>query len=547
MSKLNNFLFLVGFFAFGGASAGEIKLKNINLAYNDSYAELKAKGFKPRKDVDYWPFSIPLNWSSDPYGDRNWVFQLQAWRMMDPILKEYVKTKDGKYLVEAVNLALDWFGFYRVNPDVNKMQWYDMSAGIRAMKLAWISQELDKQTNLFSEKDREIIRVLVRDHIEKLLDDSFIANGNHAFFQLVGLRLLCSSGKEVELCAPERKFNERHMQALLERQFTSEGVHRENSPAYHFFTLKTIQQLNINALYGANVNELILRASKVSPYLVYPDATVSRVGDSSGKYNVGLEFSDPPAKINGSEFIVGDFLKSGYFSIRTLVGAPLRQSSQLFIKGVSFPDEAHAHADELSFELFHRGRLVLVDSGKYAYQKDDFREYVLSAAAHNTVSRANMNSGPSSIDKDRSEVGDAVVSDAGVSISGYIHRPGQFSHRRFIEFMPFSRLQIFDEFEVDDSGWSSVLSFFNDPVFLSNLHVNPELKVRLLDSKTVEVVDYVTINLVSSNCVLRVVRGQKDPLIGWVSFSYNEISQASVVQAECTEKSGSLAWDVELH
>ncbi len=43
--------------------------------------------FKPRKDATPWPLQLPLDWSADPFKDNNWLFQVHAWRMIDPLLQ----------------------------------------------------------------------------------------------------------------------------------------------------------------------------------------------------------------------------------------------------------------------------------------------------------------------------------------------------------------------------------------------------------------------------------------------------------------------------
>ncbi|MBN8431782.1 alginate lyase family protein [Microbulbifer salipaludis] len=528
------------------AAQEKISLNNINLVYSSTYQEFKKLGFRPRKDVDPVHFDLPFDWSADPYDDRNWVFQLQAWRMIDSVLRQYRRTQDEKYLKEAFSIILDWHNYYKGNGNIDHMQWYDMATGIRAMKLAWLWQELANYPFLILPADAEKIRVLMRQHIEKLLDESFLAHGNHAYFQLVGLRLLCLAEVNSEVCSNESEYNSKKMFSLLERQFTGEGVHKENSPAYHFFTLKTIRQLNIQGLYGREVLELIDRASRVSPHLVYPNSMVARIGDSSGSYSADLNFYSEPMVLNGVKCQVGDFSKSGYFSIRTLPDTLIEDSSQLFITGISFSDEAHNHADELSFELFHRGELVFVDSGKYSYNKDEFRRYVISASAHNTLSLDGLPSRPQDVDIPGSKLISVNFSDSSVRVSGKLTRPGQFEHKRVFELKPFHLLEIYDDFHEKLSIIDMFRKFFNDYSLVSNLHVNPKLVVDVVSADTVEVPGYAIVKLKSEDCELNVFSGREKPLLGWVSFGYNEISPSSVIQARCPNSSGFLKWEISL-
>ena len=48
-------------------------------------------GFQPpgRTDLPPWPLVLPLDWNADPYNDSNWRFHLNAWRMLDPLIKAW--------------------------------------------------------------------------------------------------------------------------------------------------------------------------------------------------------------------------------------------------------------------------------------------------------------------------------------------------------------------------------------------------------------------------------------------------------------------------
>ena len=50
-----------------------------------------------------------------------------------------------------------------------------------------------------------------------------------------------------------------------------------------------------------------------------------------------------------------------------------------------FHNESHKQSDELSFELFDRDRRVITGPGKYGFDRDEKRAYVLSNAAHSVL------------------------------------------------------------------------------------------------------------------------------------------------------------------
>jgi hypothetical protein len=60
---------------------------------------------------------------------------------------------------------------------------------------------------------------------------------------------------------------------------------------------------------------------------------------------------------------------------------------------------------------------------------------------------------------------------------------------------------------------------FKDRSITSNLHLAPDIKVEKIDDTTVQLADLATVELLSEQCDLRVIHGQQEPLLGWVSFS----------------------------
>ena len=94
--------------------------------------------FRPRRDVEAWDAALPIDWGADPFHDRNWQFQLHAWRVMDYQLYEYREAENPAWLREAIEIALDWAHHHVELGNSEKFSWYDMATGIRASRLAFI-------------------------------------------------------------------------------------------------------------------------------------------------------------------------------------------------------------------------------------------------------------------------------------------------------------------------------------------------------------------------------------------------------------------------
>ena len=70
---------------------------------------VEREGFiPPGRNLPSWPLSLPLDWSADPFGDRNWQFHLHAWRMIDPALLTHEQRGESRYLDWALAIVFDW-------------------------------------------------------------------------------------------------------------------------------------------------------------------------------------------------------------------------------------------------------------------------------------------------------------------------------------------------------------------------------------------------------------------------------------------------------
>jgi hypothetical protein len=182
--------------------------------------------FQPVKSLAPVPFALLFDWGMNPYNDRTWWFRLHTLRIVDGALA----AGDFAYASEVFldwqrwhdNCWLQFFCFGRSA----ERAWHDMATGIRASRLAYLLRSTGWQ-------DQRLVK-LAEQHAEKLQDPAFVADYNHGVFQLHGLAALCID-KKLSKCQHADRFLERELAVLLQNQFTDSGVHRENSPAYHFF------------------------------------------------------------------------------------------------------------------------------------------------------------------------------------------------------------------------------------------------------------------------------------------------------------------------
>lgn len=494
-------------------------------------------GFKPRKDLPAWDASLPIDWTADPFKDRNWRFQLHAWRSMDYWLGEFDDRGDPAVLKNAVAIALDWERFNIEEGRESTYTWYDMATGIRASVLAFLLDVSLSGELRVNDAELEVLMRLVDVHAAKLTDPDFFSLNNHGISQLVGLDRLCDVASWRRSCEGARSYARRTFVELARSQFSDQGVHVENSPSYHSFALRELKDVRDSRSFGTpEVDAVLENAEKIYPWLTFPDGKLAAVGDSTGGGRV-LEGPIQPSCLEGGAcFAMGDLTDSGYAIVRSLPGSPDERASMLFVNATGTAP-AHKHADELGFEWMELGRKLVVDSGKFGYKSGRERHYFLSARAHSVPSLPERRLGPRDVELASTRLGPIRTDGDAYSVSGSVVRPDAFRHDRRFIYVPGARLEIEDRLQNQtDLAWDS------------NLHLASDLAPSLTPTGfSAPVGDHVlTGEFEGAGCELRIAHGETDPLQGWVSTGYLERTPASVVIAACPADLVETRWRLSL-
>lgn len=484
------------------------------------------QGFQPRSDNSPYKLLLPLNWLEDPFNDRNWMFQLHAWRMLDA----YLNRGNNQDLYYASQIINDWVAFEKKNK--NKWLWYDMSTGLRALKICfYLKKCLDEGV------DHRIqdIDYLIHEHLKHLSNPKELSPGNHGLFQLHGLKCLtyilksCGSGSysmsDMKIYANEK------MSKLIILQLGTSGVHTEHSPDYHFFTHKKITNIIASPWWtdlSKDISNVLELAEYTKPWLVFPDDRCVPIGDSAtGAVKKSLTALEKWPHVKSGNYIGARL--DGYAVVRSSKSVPLEQSSFLFFQG-SFHSFAHKHADDLSFILQENGINLLIDSGKYSYQKDKYREYFLSTRAHNTIEV----DGKSTTRSREHAYGSAILGfptyvDGFWLIKAKVdHEINEYIHERIIVYKPGKDIYVVDKLSNksqvksrDISQWwhfdtNSDLRRNNNKVIVKN---NQGVKIEITSSSSS--------GQVSHDIYKGYESGNK--LIGWVSKKYLEYEPTSTL------------------
>ncbi len=475
------------------------------------------EGFKPRKDSIPHSLTIPIDWQSDPFDDRNWMYQLHAWRMLEPYFNRG-EIEDLNYISEIIN---DWLYFEKANN--SKWLWYDMSTGLRALKISlYLKVCYEKRI------DHKIsdLDYLLHEHLRHLSNIEELNSGNHGLFQLHGLKslayILDSEDKHAYDIKEIKEYANEKMGELITSQLGRYGVHTENSPDYHFFTHKRIIKM-VNSPWWTDLDENILNLLKLGeqakPWLVFPNNKCVPIGDS----HTGSPISKLPELECWPHIKIDNYIGArvdGYAIVRSCKSVPVEKSSFLFFQG-SFNSHYHKHSDDLSFILQEKGVDILIDSGKYGYQIDKYRKYFLSTRAHNTIEVDGRSTARSKEYAYGSAIKDQPKYISGFwSLRGKVeHKMNEYTHERIIVYKPNEELYIIDKIvnNKQDNNRNVIQWWHFDTNATISINQNKAIVSTALNTN-IEITSTSSENLNSYNHY----KGyeSKTGLIGWVSKSY---------------------------
>ncbi len=516
----------------------EINTKSIILKNFCSKSDIIVNGvFKPRKDCEEWKIQESIDFEESPFDDDNWIYQLNALRIIDPIMFDGLDSwVDVEY---CYNHVKNWIDYNDSIGDFGGFRWHDMATGLRAQKLALLLVILERE---YPEQIEMIekIRISCLQHREKLMDESFISPGNHGVFQIHGL-MAVSIALNDEVSEMNFEYCSDRIAEMISSQFYEDGVHVENSPEYHFLMIKVFDQILETGWYnGGVIDDLWMRILEKGCLLVWPDGNIIEVGDSNPA-KVSKEFYDGfmenfSRKISENEqyrisngdldYISHHSKESGYTIIRSVFGLPNTESSMLFSQS-AFKSRAHRHSDDLGFSLYESGP-VLVDCGKYAYGKSEGRDLALSTRAHNCLQIDGMDFSRDSKDFYDSCVNQITHFDWGALIR--IEREWEnleVTQNRVFAYSPGSFFLIIDVFSSNQVREFKQWFHFHER-FDNNFEIGGG-SVKFADGNFNFSGEFFSSSGKDIN--LSNHRGQTDPLIGWRSSGYNQLVEINSVSS----------------
>ena len=180
----------------------------------------------------------------------------------------------------------------------------------------------------------------------------------------------------------------------LKEQVLNDGMHYERSPMYHLIILeRLLDALNFASAsnddlqfvlksYATRMTGLAINWEDLDRIPMMQDSAydIALPVPVLLKYSKSLLGEDYPSVPNGLQ-------ESGY---RSLSSGNLSLFANVGSIGPTY-QPGHAHADELNFELFYKGKPVIVDTGVSTYEKNSRRELERSTISHNCITVGDVN------------------------------------------------------------------------------------------------------------------------------------------------------------
>jgi hypothetical protein len=321
-------------------------------------------------------------WAENPLHETNWVRQYQSLRFTLALLRAWQVTGESGYLDRFLFLLRDW---YRDNPrskPASDSSWEDMPTGLRAIVYACAADLVPMQPWLH---DALVL------HGRILADPSFYARPyNHALNQDIGLLEVGRVLGRLDWVTLARD----RINALAAATIDSQGVTNEQSIGYQAYNYARYQfaadRLRAAGMEPGTAFGRVDLMPRMLALATIPTGTYEMLGDTE---------AERPSSVDGSwlEYVrsagssgprppLVKTFAAGYLFARSGWGTSRPFEDETLLTARWGPArKLHGHDDGTSITLAAWGSRLIVDPGKYTYNKGAWRNYFVSHKAHNVV------------------------------------------------------------------------------------------------------------------------------------------------------------------
>lgn len=490
----------------------------IDLRANANRAKNMLAGKYKIGTKDPVPLPEDLTWSEDPFGDINWQARLVNLTWTEHLIAGWLETGDERYFTRYEQVLRDFMQDNAEPPYPSKFSWNRHVAAQRAFVYACATRFLDAPW----------LDAAIAEHGRRLARPRFyIGHGNHALNQNIDLFMLGCASDRTEWMDLARE----RLVGLAAESIDREGVNNEQSIYYQYYNWRRygVAKRVFNACGDRAPKIVRERQPKMLDLLTYatlPNGRLMRLGDTTDKtapYAPGTTWEFAATQGGGGVKPTGlsRVFEAGYALGRSGWGER-RAFEDETMYGLRFgaaPQTGHAHWEGTSLFLYGYGGYLLDESGLGHYGKDEWRDFFKSPQAQNRVVIDGARFDPTAPT-------DLVASRRSRSFDAYVMRTdawrGVDTTRRVLYSRRGGYLVVQDTLRSERNIDAQQL-----------WHLAPDAAPALGEgtARTARARGNVTLRWLDGDPRLDTVKGQEDPIQGWVSYSYDEWEPRPVLRA----------------
>lgn len=500
-----------------------------------------------------------VDWQLHDEDQRSWNFHIHSWDMVEALLTAYNKDPFTLFLRPAVQIALDWVEQHTqgakplVSDTISKFAWYDMAAGLRAYRLAFIIDAADHE-GLLTEKERHLLWEGLLAHDDYLqIDDNIAFHTNHGYYQAAGqIAMGRRFAQTQDNMATALQQGTERFKIMLDTQFTQDGVHREHSPDYHRMVYETlVGVINADLIDDEDILAFTKTIEEALSWFIYPHRRIVNFGDSDSRdvtstVNMAkLKWQTSPMRFVTTNGELGSlssetlkvFKEAGYFVMRFNPDKKIKvyDHYSYLAQTAAFHSRTHKHADDLSFVWSDKGHNILVDAGRYGYigkaemgtelWKQGYwythpnRLYCESTRAHNTLEFDGKDYPRKGVKPYGSAIGRHCQYSNGLTVLETECKHFKSIRRvRVLIYMPNQWLIVYDWFKDNLDDKHDVRQWFNFAPEVNLVQKDDSYVVKLNDKNELHIT-----NLLEGVTASEIMNGIDEPrLQGWFSPAERE-------------------------
>ncbi|WP_411843721.1 heparinase II/III family protein [Salinicoccus sp. HZC-1] len=412
-------------------------------------------------------FESKIDWNYKHHHARaTYQVYLHCLHMVRYLTNSYLKTQELKYLDKAKETIQEWL-IAKENQsfDTKNSAWKDHSAASRMKNLVYYQINVPNEYKINENKFEKI----VQKHCKFLAMKEHYSENNHGMMSDEALLYLSNFIKDESSAKMYQEKAILRMERIIYKLYSSKSYNLENSPEYHRLTqnlssrfIRLVDLMEIN--FDVSCRKIIEKSFLNNKRIIKPDLTYPLIGDT-GLYTANFEK-------DYNNFI--DY-QAGLSIINTEHEETPSESSWFSFKS-GYLLRSHKHHDDLSINYFYEGEDILIDSGKYTYdRRNPKRTFISSPQGHSTVYKMNMSYG----------LNDPVYDIENMKIN-FVYENTDYVHLAGINHL-FEDVKIYrDIIYYEQLGFIAIDRYeSSSQQFMGqNFNLHPDVKVNELDENT---------------------------------------------------------------